>query len=133
MFRAEQKAAKHDRWIRATYGITRDEYLAIYEAQGGKCAICQRATGASKNLSVDHDHETGEVRGLCCTPCNRDVLGHLRDEVEAFRRCIRYLIEPPARAVLAQFRDVYDPLNTGTPDGAKPTITDGGDTETHTT
>lgn len=104
MFRAEQKAAKHDRWIRATYGITRDEYLAIYDAQGGKCAICQRATGASKNLSVDHDHETGEVRGLLCTPCNRDVLGHLRDSVLALLRAVRYLLHPPARKVLTRLR-----------------------------
>lgn len=132
-FTRAQKAVKHGRWILATYGITAEEYDAIYQAQGGKCAICQRATGASKRLSVDHDHKTGEVRGLCCTPCNRDVLGHLRDEVEAFRRCIRYLTDPPARAVIAQLRDAYDPLSTGTPDGVKPTIIGGGDTGTRTT
>ena len=103
-FRSRQKAEKHARWILATYGITAEEYQAIYEAQGGKCAICQRATGRNKKLSVDHDHKTGEVRGLLCTPCNRDVLGHLRDSVAALLRAVRYLLHPPARKVLTRMR-----------------------------
>lgn len=103
-FRSQQKAARHGRWILATYGITTEEYEAILKAQGGKCAICQRATGASKKLSVDHDHKTGEVRGLLCTPCNRDVLGHLRDSVVALLRAVRYLLHPPARKVLTRLR-----------------------------
>lgn len=103
-FRLAQAKVKHGRWILATYGITSDEYDAIYQAQGGKCAICQRATGASKKLSVDHDHQTGEVRGLLCTPCNRDVLGHLRDSITALLRAVRYLLHPPARKVLTKLR-----------------------------
>lgn len=103
-FRNRQREIKHGRWILATYGITAEEYRAIYEAQGGKCAICQRATGASKKLSVDHDHKTGEVRGLLCTPCNRDVLGHLRDSISALLRAVRYLLHPPARKVLTRLR-----------------------------
>lgn len=103
-FRNQQREVKHGRWIQTTYGITTEEYRAIYEAQGGKCAICQRATGASKKLSVDHDHKTGEVRGLLCTPCNRDVLGHLRDSVTALLRAVRYLLHPPARKVLTRLR-----------------------------
>lgn len=105
VFRKAQARAKHERWIKTTYGITREEYDAILEAQGGKCAICRRATGASRNLSVDHDHKTGEVRGLLCTPCNRDVLGHLRDSVLALLRAVRYLLHPPARKVLTRGKD----------------------------
>lgn len=97
-------ARNHEKWILATYGITAAEYWAIFEAQGKKCYICGRATGRSKRLSVDHDHKTGQVRGLLCTPCNRDVLGHLRDDVNAFRRGIEYLTDPPARAVLERMR-----------------------------
>jgi hypothetical protein len=84
----------------AEYGITAEEYAKILDAQGGKCYLCQRATGARKRLSVDHDHKTGEVRGILCGPCNRDVLGHARDSIEFFERCIEYLTNPPARAVL---------------------------------
>lgn len=40
------------------------------------------------------------MRGLLCKPCNRNVLGHLRDEVQALMRAIDYLTTPPARAVL---------------------------------
>lgn len=97
---ASQMAA-HGRWVLQTYGITSEQYWALYEAQGGVCAICQRAKGtARRKLSVDHNHKTGEVRGLLCGPCNRDVLGHLRDDPAALRRGADYLENPPARRVL---------------------------------
>ena len=72
----------------AVYGLTAEEYWQIYNYQGQRCFICQRATGARKRLSVDHDHETRIVRGLLCTPCNRNVLGHLRDDKYALQRAI---------------------------------------------
>lgn len=110
-FKRMVAARKHAEWILRTYGITADEYWAIYEAQGGLCYICRRAkgkdrdgNGRGKMLSVDHDHKTGEVRGLLCGPCNKDVLGHLRDSVEALRRAETYLLHPPAREVLARLR-----------------------------
>lgn len=92
-----------------TYHLTPDQYWAIYEAQGGCCYICQRAKGnGKKKLSVDHDHACCDgpvscgkcVRGLLCTPCNRNVLGHLRDSVKALLRAIRYLLNPPAKPFL---------------------------------
>ncbi|AXN53523.1 endonuclease VII [Gordonia phage Ronaldo] len=67
-------------------------------AQGGKCAICQRAIGKRRKLAVDHDHDTGEVRGILCQPCNFTVLG--RYDKEALQRAIDYLENPPARKVL---------------------------------
>lgn len=81
------------------YGLKPGEYEKLYAAQGGKCWLCQRATGASRALSVDHDHATGEVRGLICRPDN-DLLGHARDDPEFFFRCIDYLRHPPARRFL---------------------------------
>lgn len=93
------RAKAHAAHIMRLYGLTPDEYDQIYEAQGGRCAICQRATGARKRLPVDHDHADGEVRGLLCTRCN-DMLGHLRDDREAFVRAAEYLERPPARVVL---------------------------------
>nr|WP_279494490.1 endonuclease VII domain-containing protein [Actinocrispum wychmicini] len=86
--------------MQATYGITAEQYAALYTLQGGRCAICRRATGRGKRLAVDHNHATGEVRGLLCKPCNRDVLGHLRDDVSAFERAIAYLTDPPALRML---------------------------------
>lgn len=93
-----RKQAAHARRVEDTYGLTGEQYWELYEIQGGACAICRRAKGTGRRkLAVDHDHETGEVRGLCCSPCNRDVLGHLRDDVEALQRAIDYLRNPPAR------------------------------------
>jgi hypothetical protein len=85
-------------WL--TYGITSTEYWEIYEYQQGACYICRRATGRYKKLSVDHCHETGLVRGLLCQPCNRNVLGHLRDDTDALERAIDYLLSPPAVYVI---------------------------------
>lgn len=93
------KAANHERSVQRTYGLKEHEYGRLYEGQGGVCALCNRATGASRRLSVDHDHATGEVRGLLCRPCNT-FLGHARDDIAFFWRCIRYLRTPPAREIL---------------------------------
>lgn len=95
------KARRHERLVRVRYGLAAGEYAALKAAQGGTCAICQRARGTTKNLSVDHNHQTGEVRGLLCDPCNQ-MLGHMRDEPASLRRAIAYLEHPPARDVLAR-------------------------------
>jgi hypothetical protein len=82
--------------VMKTYGLKEGEYQALYEAQGGCCAICRRAKGLSKKLSVDHDHKTGYVRGLLCTSCNK-LLGHLRDDPGLAANIVNYLLEPPAQ------------------------------------
>jgi hypothetical protein len=82
--------------ILATYGISADEYFAILASQDGCCYICRRATGLrGKRLSVDHDHSSGFVRGLLCSPCNR-LLGHIRDDLDTAARIRSYLERPPA-------------------------------------
>lgn len=90
-----QKRAAHGRWILKTYGLTLEQYEALYEAQGGVCWICQRATGKVRRLAVDHDHKTGYVRGLLCKPCN-SVLAHFRDDDITAARAVSYLMYPPA-------------------------------------
>lgn len=98
----------HARKVEVGYGITGEQYWALYEAQGGKCALCRVATGKTKRLAVDHDHACTEghdpkrgcpkcVRGLCCGPCN-EILG--RWGVEALIRALNYRFDPPARKVL---------------------------------
>lgn len=68
-------------YMKATYGITVDEYDEMLADQGGVCAICGEAP-TTKRLAVDHDHETGELRGLLCVPCNA-ALGVLEDNLDA--------------------------------------------------
>lgn len=95
-----RRSSDRARRLRAVYDISLEEYAAILEYQGGACYICRRAKGIRKALSVDHNHETGDVRGLLCTSCNKNVLGHLRDDPEALQRAIDYLKNPPAHAVI---------------------------------
>ncbi|WP_432001195.1 endonuclease VII domain-containing protein [Streptomyces sioyaensis] len=100
-WRAEQKRRKeaaHDAWVQRVYGLGAGDYHRLYDLQNGVCAICQRATGKTRRLSVDHDHETGLVRGLLCRPCN-SMLGHGRDDPKFFGRAATYLFQPPARGL----------------------------------
>lgn len=97
--RQKKRAAKsgaHERRVRKTYGLKPGQYWEIYVFQGGRCAICRRATGQTRALSVDHDHKTGLVRGELCRPCN-DMLGHGRDDPGFFVRAAQYLNNPPAK------------------------------------
>lgn len=104
--RARKKAlreAAHGRSILKTYGITKEQYEELYAAQDGVCFICQRATGKTKKLAVDHDHKTGYVRGLLCSTCNK-ILGHLRDDDYAASRIVSYLMWPPAFGVIGKVK-----------------------------
>lgn len=94
--RDELRTKTHAKRVEQVYGITHEFYWELYEFQGGKCYICERATGKTKKLAVDHDHDTNEVRGLLCGPCNQGVIGHLHNSIEALERAIEYLKDPPA-------------------------------------
>lgn len=108
----KRKANSHGKYIEATYNITADDYAAIMDRQGGVCAICRRATGATRKLAVDHDHSCcagptscGKcVRSLLCKPCNR-MLGHMRDDPEMAERVVNYLTDPPGRDYLDHGKD----------------------------
>lgn len=97
-----RKQRTHESRVMKTYGLREGDYKVLYEFQGGRCALCRRATGASKRLAVDHCHALSgraSVRGLLCSTCNT-ILGHARDDAEYFKRAIAYLESPPARGVL---------------------------------
>ena len=109
--RKERKAKTHESYVQKTYGLGEHDYGKLYEAQDGYCAICKRANGSTRRLSVDHDHKCCNgsvscgkcVRGLLCRPCN-DLLGHCHDDWEMLARAIRYLNAPPAAKVLGRYR-----------------------------
>lgn len=58
--------------LKHRYGITPEQWQEMFEAQGGKCALCPN-TGRAYRLCVDHNHETGQVRGLLCQRCNTAI------------------------------------------------------------
>lgn len=72
--------------LKYNYGITLDQYDELLEKQDHKCFICSRHKSEFKiNLAVDHNHETGEIRGLLCTHCNQRVVGRMKDPAIAYR------------------------------------------------
>lgn len=86
-----------DKWrdgtLRAKYGITLEEYNRRYAEQGGKCAVCKLPPNPKniiKTLAVDHDHETGAVRGLLCGWCNTG-LGQFQDSPLHLFNTVPYL------------------------------------------
>lgn len=78
-------AARRDH-LRTAYGISVAELDGMLAAQHGVCAICQTAPA----IHVDHDHRTGQIRGLLCFRCNA-ALGQLDDDALVLRRAARYL------------------------------------------
>lgn len=77
------------------YGLTINQQKAMLEKQEGRCAICGKSIylfGNSKNNTahVDHDHSSGEVRGLLCQECNTG-LGKFRDNTLFLSKAIEYL------------------------------------------
>lgn len=74
-----------------------DRYMRLMIQQHGKCAICLREPNG-RPLDEDHDHVTGEVRGLLCRSCNT-AIGKFGDNPATLERAIDYLKHPPYRAV----------------------------------
>jgi RNA polymerase-binding transcription factor DksA len=85
-----KKLADRKSYLKRKYGITIADYERMLEAQGGVCAICGEARPEERTLHVDHDHETGVIRGLLCFRCN-NALGDFREEYELFQRAADYL------------------------------------------
>ena len=102
---------QHFARVRRTYNLTEEQWMALYRAQGGRCAICGVARGIDRMLGVDHDHNCCNgprscgrcVRGLLCSgslnanTCNR-LIAHY--DLAALRRAVAYLEDPPARRIL---------------------------------
>ncbi|VVB50867.1 Recombination endonuclease VII [uncultured archaeon] len=109
------------------YKLTVEQYEAILEHQGGVCYGCGEAEPVKgRRLSVDHDHETGLVRGLLCSRCN-PILGKIENAYKRFGlgkvltltvaklllRLAKYLNDPPASIALG-FRHIGYAGRTGT-------------------
>lgn len=86
-----------DAQLRRNYGISVGEYSLMSGEQEFRCLICgDHGSGgvkASSRLHVDHDHETGLVRGLLCNRCNRGI-GYFRDNPDLLRSAAKYLERP---------------------------------------
>jgi hypothetical protein len=80
--------------LKKKYGITLEDYNRIFAEQGGVCAVCGEAESGNPYgvLEVEHDHETGRVRGLVCHPCNNAIMWYEQAHAYPhFERIVRYL------------------------------------------
>lgn len=109
---AERNEAYADtrRWaqIQRQFGMSRIDFLDLWDAQRGKCFICRSPLLNRRRLSrsevdaglraahIDHCHTTGAIRGLLCGSCNR-ALGLFRDDPAKLRAAARYLLRTPTR------------------------------------
>ena len=90
---------KRDENLKRVYGIGIEEYNTLLEKQNNRCAICEstdpkgRKSGRGGGVDVfyvDHDHKTGNVRGLLCNICNR-TMGYVGENSNVLEEMIKYL------------------------------------------
>jgi hypothetical protein len=88
----EVKARERAGHLKRKFGLNIEQYDQMLRAQGGGCAICGsgRPQSGKYSLHVDHDHQTGVIRGLLCFRCNNAV-GDLDDDAGLLRRAAEYL------------------------------------------
>ena len=97
--RPTRKLADRAGHLKRKFGISIDQFQEMLTNQGGGCAICEAPPPENGSLHVDHDHETGEVRGLLCFSCNGGI-GQFQHDPLILRAAIRYL--DPRAAQLAK-------------------------------
>lgn len=83
--------AKRRRQTLAKYGLTPEDHAALVASQDGRCASCNDPL--PDRAHTDHDHETGEVRGILCPPCNL-MIGHAKNEPSRLVLAAAYLLRP---------------------------------------
>jgi hypothetical protein len=87
--------------LKTFYKLTMEEYDKMLIEQDGKCAICETPQEELKKpLVVDHDHNTGAVRGLLCPNCNHG-LGRFKDSLDTVRKAVLYLEQGEVRNIIA--------------------------------
>jgi len=84
---------ERNRKLLQKFGITLDQYNSMHEAQNGLCKICGNPEELDRRLAVDHNHATGQVRGLLCFRCNT-VVGHIEAQgIPMIASILNYLDE----------------------------------------
>jgi len=81
----KNKAQRHRQRLKR-YGLTEGDFDRMVEKSGGRCEIC----GAQEELHIDHNHQTGRVRGLICQNCNI-AIGKSHERIPILQNMIHYL------------------------------------------
>jgi len=86
------KGKERARKLKQRYGVSAEEWTAMFENQKGCCAICNtHQKDLKKSLCVDHCHSTGKVRGLLCDRCNKSI-GAFEDNIQLLDNAKSYLV-----------------------------------------
>jgi hypothetical protein len=92
-YKIRTKDYSKDTYLIAKHNITLEQYKNLLTNQNNKCKICGAEQGTlNKELFVDHDHETGKIRGLLCQNCNFGI-GLLKDDISILEKALEYLKE----------------------------------------
>lgn len=116
-YKMSKDQSRHYGYMRY-YNISTEDYVRMFNTQGGKCAICHQPEtsldkhGNVKILAVDHCHDSGKVRELLCYACN-SMLGQARDNISTLEAGIAYLRKHSAES------SRYPALQTGLADAAQ--------------
>jgi len=84
--------------LRIKYGVTEQQFDQASAAIGGVCEICGKQCVTGKRLSVDHDHDTGFVRGLLCMKCNSGI-GKFGDSIELLKAAVEYMARGSSESI----------------------------------
>lgn len=80
--------------LKQNYGISIEDYDALFQKQNGACAICykkeEKLSDGRSSLGIDHCHKTGKIRGILCAHCN-NILGRCNDDMEILSSALLYL------------------------------------------
>lgn len=85
-----KRARQRKIWLKKGYGLSVEQYEAMFKSQNGACKICSGQNLNGRPLGVDHDHKTGKIRGLLCQPCNL-AIGYMNDDILTLYKAADYL------------------------------------------
>lgn len=127
---SEFRNSERDKRLRDTYGLAQDTFELILKEQNNRCACCHTAEPGKQGWHVDHDHQTGLIRGILCSNCNTGI-EMLGDGLVGVERAALYLREhhnrdghkistqPPALvfkpSISAIMQQCFDYLKKGVP------------------
>ena len=95
----KKKVADRKSHLKRKYGLTLEDFEAMLASQGGGCAIC----GKPDVDHVDHDHQTGRVRGILCFRCNV-AIGQMDDDSDRLAAAMAYLTRDDELTALVRER-----------------------------
>jgi hypothetical protein len=80
----------HDTFVKRTYGIGHERVKQMFVEQNGKCAVCENGFRNRKDMHIDHDHSTNQIRQLLCQNCNMGI-GSFKENASILLRASEYI------------------------------------------